>query len=644
MGPANVADLAGQAQQGHHGHQTQHGLHEPHEHRADLAGPADAANLAEGKRPVAKLLRFAAASPSPWPLGDLHAAPSPERPLQAYILTPAARDARREARNDPYARDGDADAEPEPSTQVAAASPNEPIHDSAPPPVDEEDRRSAILFAPTGTSSVGWLAAGGGLLAAAALGAAGGGGAGTGGGAFVGVGAGVGAGAGTGGIGGDVGSGGPGGTGITGGNTGGNTGGIVGGGGGSSAGGVDGHSPNPDPMGQPVSLGLAKAAGVVQGLPSTNDPVIQVGNLEADGAWYYRVDGQAWVQGQGTSVTGLALTGQGQHTVEVFQMDLAGNRSGVAALNFWLDTVAPDAPTLQFKNNTGDPNDSVTRDATLTVTGVQPGDEWFFSVDGGEFQAGQGQELSDAQIGGDGPHTVRVFVRDATGNQSPEATLTLERDTTAPVTAPVVSLAQDTGLPGDLLTLKPWLTLSGLEPGARWSLSLDGGQTWTAPASAADPVFRDDAAFSRDGHWTVLARQVDAAGNVGTAITTFNFDLDRQGPEAPSVRLKNDSGLSASDHVTNDGTILVQVAEAGLTVVYRMDDDAVWTNLADSELVPDGWADGSHVIEFRAFDAAGNRSDTVRLEFVLDTQAPSLPNLHLGQGLGWMNAAMPAGV
>lgn len=405
-------------------------------------------------------------------------------------------------------------------------------------------------------------------------------------------------------------------------------------------------------------LGLTKAGGVVQGLPSTNEPVIQVGNLEVDGAWFYRVDGQDWVAGQGNTIAASAISGQGQHRVEVYQMDLAGNHSGVATLDFWLDSVPPAAPTLQFKNNTGDASDSITSDATLIVSGLQPGDEWFFSVDGGALQAGQGQELSDAQIGGDGVHTVRVVVRDATGNQSPEVSLTLERDTTAPSTAPVIALEQDTGARGDRLTARPWLSVAGLEPGAHWSISLDEGQTWTDPALGGDPTFNDDAAFHRDGHWTVLARQVDAAGNVGTAITTFEFDLDRQTPEAPSVRLKHDSGLSATDRVTNDGTVLIQPSEEGLVLGYRLQGEVAWTNLADAELDTEGWLDGGYVLEFIAWDAAGNFSKIARLDFVLDSDAPRLPSLGLGSALGLglgtglesalslelMTATLPAGV
>lgn len=537
---------------------------------------------------------------SPWPPGDHHAIARGARLVQGLSPISPLRDARREARNDPAAAGEDGDAEPEPIVpDEAAAAPTGPIPDSiAPAPVEDEDRRTlgAVFLSgaapqgPTGgVPSVGWLAAGGGLVAAVALG---GGGSST---AATGIGM------------------------------------------------SPGGPPVQDPGGQhPVSLGLAKAAGVVQGLPSTNDPVMQVGNLEADGAWFYRVDGQDWIQGQGSTIAASAVVGQGQHKVEVYQMDLAGNRSEVATLDFWVDSEAPTAPTLQIKNNTGDVSDALTSDATLTISGVQPGDQWFFSVDGGEFQAGQGGELSDAQLGGDGTHTVRVVVRDATGNQSAETSLTVERDTTAPTTAPALSLHHDTGADGDRLTSDPWLKLSGMEPGARWSISLDGGKTWTAPASAADPLFRDDAAFDHDGLWRVQARQIDAAGNVGTAITTFDFSLDRQAPATPSVKLRNDSGLSATDLVTNDGTVVIQPGEAGLTLGYRMDGDLVWTNLLDDVLVPDGWSDGAHVIEFVAWDAAGNASEVSSLAFVLDTNAPGLPTL--GLGLGAMTPAAPAGV
>ncbi len=445
-----------------------------------------------------------------------------------------------------------------------------------------------------GGGAAAWWLAGGGLLAAAAAGAAGGGGSG-------------------GGVGG-------GGVGISGPGV-----------------GVGGIGPTPvpplippvsDPSGV-MSLGLMKATGIVSGLPSTNDPVIHIANLEADAVWFYRVDGQTWVQGQGAEIPASLITGEGAHQVDVYQMDVAGNVSATASLSFWLDTQAPDAPIVHIKNNTGDSTDSLTSDATLIIQGLQPGDEWFYQVDGQGWVRGQGQEVPDAAIGSDGTHDIQIMVLDATGNESAPTTVHLQRDTTAPETAPSVMLNQDTGQRGDGITAIPTLRFGGLEPGAQWSVSLDGGQTWQSAGADPSGIFNNNAAFNRDGAWTVLARQIDAAGNVGTAVTSFTFELDRQAPAAPTVSLVNDTGLSSTDRITRDGTVRVGGIEAGGRWTYTLDGDPAGVDMTEDLLAPDGWADGRHVLEVIAFDAAGNMSSKVRLEFVLDTLAPGLPSLSL---------------
>jgi Bacterial Ig-like domain len=379
-------------------------------------------------------------------------------------------------------------------------------------------------------------------------------------------------------------------------------------------------------------LGLSRAAAPVQGLPSSNDPVVQVGHLEADAAWFYRVDGQAWVQGQGSSIPANVFAAQGQHRVEVYQTDLAGNSSAVASLDFWFDSVAPDQPSLALAHDTGDTTDHITSDATLVVSGVQPGDDWFYQVDDGAWQPGQGQEISDAALGGDGVHTVRVRVRDTTGNESATASITVQRDTVAPTTGPTITLEFDTGRDQDLLTNTPYLLFEDLEAGARWSFSLDGGQTWRDAADPTDLAFRDDTPFEHDGVWTVLARQIDVAGNVGSVFTQLRFELDRQAPDAPTIALKHDTGLLTDDRVTQDGTVVIGDVEAGGSRAYRLDGSSSWIVFVGGELPPSLFTDGHHVVEVVAWDAAGNQSAIERLEFLLDTQAPGLPSLGLGTG------------
>ncbi|MFP3547745.1 Ig-like domain-containing protein, partial [Rhizobium sp. SIMBA_035] len=105
-----------------------------------------------------------------------------------------------------------------------------------------------------------------------------------------------------------------------------------------------------------------------------------------------------------------------------------------------------------------------------------------------------------------------------------------------------VALATDSGSSAtDHVTSVGTLTLGGVESGATVQYSIDSGAHWTSSFSAVEGVN------------TVQVRQTDVAGNVSAA-TSFSFTLDTAAA-APGVALATDSGSSATDHVTNAGTL-----------------------------------------------------------------------------------------
>ena len=93
-------------------------------------------------------------------------------------------------------------------------------------------------------------------------------------------------------------------------------------------------------------------------------------------------------------------------------------------------------------------------------------------------------------------------------------------DTTAPTTAPGVSLLTDTGTSStDKLTSNPALSFTGTEPGSTIDYQVNGVTTWSTTYS---PV---------EGSDSVVVRQRDVAGNPGPASTTaFTFTLDTIAP------------------------------------------------------------------------------------------------------------------
>ncbi|SED69163.1 beta strand repeat-containing protein [Pseudomonas anguilliseptica] len=101
--------------------------------------------------------------------------------------------------------------------------------------------------------------------------------------------------------------------------------------------------------------------------------------------------------------------------------------------------------------------------------------------------------------------------------------------------------------------------------------------------------------------------------------TTANANLDTTAPTAPSVNLANDSGTSANDLISNDGTLIIGGVEPGAVVEYSTDGGTTWSNT----FTP---SEGSNTVSVRQTDTAGNTSPSTSLTFTLDTQvaAPTL--------------------
>ncbi|WP_196493450.1 Ig-like domain-containing protein, partial [Burkholderia stagnalis] len=110
----------------------------------------------------------------------------------------------------------------------------------------------------------------------------------------------------------------------------------------------------------------------------------------------------------------------------------------------------------------------------------------------------------------------------------------------------------------------------------------------------------------------VQVRQTDIAGNTSSA-TSFGFTLDTSAA-APGVALTTDSGSSASDHVTNVGTLNLTGIETGATVQYSIDNGGHWNTSFSA-------VEGTNNVQVRQIDVAGNTSSATSFSFMLDTSA-----------------------
>nr|WP_242431852.1 Ig-like domain-containing protein [Burkholderia ambifaria] len=319
----------------------------------------------------------------------------------------------------------------------------------------------------------------------------------------------------------------------------------------------------------------------------TNVGTLNVTGVETGATVQYSVDGGSHWNTSFSAVEGL-------NNVQVRQVDVAGNTSDPTSFSFTLDTSAA-APSVALTTDSGSSaTDHITNVGTLNVTGIETGATVEYSTDGGHtwntsFSAVEG--LNDVQ----------VRQTDVAGNTSSATSFSFTLDTSA--AAPSVALTTDSGSSAtDHITKVGTLNVTGVEAGATVQYSIDGGSHWNTSFSAVE------------GLNNVQVRQIDVAGNTSSA-TSFSFTLDTSAA-APSVALTTDSGSSATDHITNVGTLNVTGIETGATVQYSIDNGAHWNTTFSA-------VEGVNNVQVRQIDIAGNISNATSLSFTLDTTAPS---------------------
>ena len=180
---------------------------------------------------------------------------------------------------------------------------------------------------------------------------------------------------------------------------------------------------------------------------------------------------------------------------------------------------------------------------------------------------------------------------------------------------------------GTPLTRDGTVRVHGLEPDARWSYSFDGGATWH-PGDLDRIPGSEAAKAGGDGRKSVLVYQTDLAGN-DSPQASLVFELDQTPPEVPKLRLKHDTGSSATDRWTSDPTIEILGLDPTATLTVAILDEPPFEWQA-AEIPASRFAglEGLCRVVATQVDAAGN-SASATLDFWLDTTAPLAPQLVL---------------
>jgi hypothetical protein len=254
----------------------------------------------------------------------------------------------------------------------------------------------------------------------------------------------------------------------------------------------------------------------------------------------------------------------------------------------------------------------------------------------------------------DGTHTFRTLGLDAAGNlgtldlTQPGYVVTVD---TRPPDAPSINYAADdvgsvkTDVPNNGITddTKPMLHGTA-EYGSTVRIYGTDGKTILGTAVADATTGKWSFQIPTDlaeGKHTFTAEAIDKAGNIGPKSPAYNITVDITPPDAPKItRVVDDVAPKLDDLVDGSSTndtrpTFYGTAEANSTVrVYvggveigtaKADASGNWnfTPAADKALT-----EGTHVVTFKAMDAAGNLSTTAASFTVkVDLTAPAKPQI-----------------
>ncbi|WP_225409064.1 adventurous gliding motility protein AgmC [Stigmatella hybrida] len=307
--------------------------------------------------------------------------------------------------------------------------------------------------------------------------------------------------------------------------------------------------------------------------------------VDASGNWSY------------TPTTPLA---DGTYAVSAVAIDAVGNASEASNTNtFTVDATAPAAPVI-----TSPADGSSTGDSTPTISGTaEPGTTVTVIIDGtpvgtAPVDASGNWTFTPPTPLPEGPHTVTATATDPAGNTGPASQpVDFIIDESLPGTPEVTSPTNGSA------TNDPTPVIAGTaEPGSTVTVIIDGTPVGTAPVDAAGNWTFTPPTPLADGPHTVTVTATDTTGNVSAPSTPVTFTVDTAAPETEIV-----SGPEGSTPST-DATFTFSSNEEGVTYECSLDggDFVPCTN----PVTFPGLAEGGHVLEVRARDAAGNVDDS----------------------------------
>jgi hypothetical protein len=417
---------------------------------------------------------------------------------------------------------------------------------------------------------------------------------------------------------------------------------------------VAGNESDPSPALAVTIDTVAPAAPAAPDLESSSDSGVSqsdnITNVDAPlfditAGPFYRLYRGALLLGGAYDTAGTYLSpalSNGSYAFTVISVDAAGNASAASSpLSVTIDTIAPAQPAepdlLSSSDGGGSDTDNITNDNTPSFS-VAGAPYFRFLRDGaqvsGDFASGA---IYTANPQPDGTYAYSLVSVDAAGNAStPSADLVVTIDSTI-LLAPTLIQACDTGLsasdgitsfnnnsPAAALVF----TVPNAIPGATVRLYANG--QLIASTIATGPLaflIADGATALPDKTYRITATQ-QLPGNVeSTESFAAELTIDTIAPTVamPDLNPVSDSGLSATDNITNVSSPLIDIGAAYYSLY--VDGAAVRGPYQTGQAQVDLIGDGVHAVTAIAWDIAGNVSPiSDPLLITLVTATPATPS------------------
>ncbi|TKK16231.1 type 1 secretion target domain-containng protein, partial [Enterobacter cancerogenus] len=384
---------------------------------------------------------------------------------------------------------------------------------------------------------------------------------------------------------------------------------------------------------QPLTVTGASSAEAGQTVTVTLGGKTYTTTVANDGSWTLNVP-----------AADLAALSQGALMVTASVSDKAGN-SGQVTHGLTVDTVAPSVTISAVAGD--DIVNNSEQQAGQTISGTttaEQGQTVTVNFNGHSYQAtvdadGKWSVFVPGRdfLGlSDGKYTVTASVSDKAGNPG-----SATHDVTLNGDVPTISInafAQD-----DIVNAAEHgtpLVISGTTDapaGQTVTLTLNG-KTYTATVQS-DGSWRytlgsaDVTALADGGSYVIHAQVSNAIGNSASDDRTVTVDLTAPSMGIAIDSLQNDTGLSASDFITNDKNVVVNgslTAQLGNNekAQISLDGGVTWIDLTVTGTTwryADGrtLTDGTYQYQVRVIDNAGNVGATDSQDVVVDLTAPA---------------------